>query len=119
MLQSFAIEAVVEIAAEHDPAAIGAAITIELCGSLDHTPPCPLAAHHTRILEAGDRVRLRVLFVTRSDQEAQARARIYEALTRGTVSTVHGDARWRLLTAESSPVLPEESEHAQRLVRSC
>jgi hypothetical protein len=30
-----------------DAAAPGAAITVALCGSWEHPPPCPLAAHHT------------------------------------------------------------------------
>ena len=32
----------------------GGAITVALCGSWDHEPPCPLAPHHTRAHRSGD-----------------------------------------------------------------
>ncbi len=48
----------------------GAAITLSLCGSWDHDPPCPLAPHFTSASRVGDEVHLRTLFsAERSDLE--------------------------------------------------
>ncbi len=44
---AFVHEAILTMGAAGDERAPGAAITIALCGRLDHEPPCPLAPHHT------------------------------------------------------------------------
>lgn len=102
-----------------DDRAPGGAITVALCGTWEHEPPCPLAPHHTRAERAGDEVRLRVLFAAEPDDEARVRAAIGEALAGGTRATPDGGtATWRLVSAEASEVRPEELEHAGRLARS-
>jgi hypothetical protein len=42
MRQTSAHQAVVEMDPQGDERALGGAITVELCGSLDHEPPCAL-----------------------------------------------------------------------------
>src|SRR3954469_11036756 len=101
---------------DHGP---GGAITVALCGSWEHPPPCPLAPHHTAAERSGDEVRLRILFAARPDDEARVRGRIDDALAGGGGDTPDGRvARWRLLRSGSSAVRPEEADHAERLIRS-
>lgn len=116
MLHPYAHEAVVELEEPGDPAALGAAITIDLCGSLDHEPPCPVAPHHTRATVTDDHVRVRVLFVAEPAQEIAVRAIIHGALARGTVHTAHGSADWVLITSGPSTVHTDVRDHARRLL---
>ncbi|NEK56949.1 hypothetical protein GCU56_03565 [Geodermatophilus sabuli] len=102
-----------------DDRAPGGAVTVALCGSWSHEPPCPLAPHHTAADRVDDRVRLRLLFATDPDDEARVRALVEDALARGEGVDPHGAVSWwRLLEAAPSAVRPEEREHAERLVRS-
>jgi hypothetical protein len=74
-----------------DPAAPGGAITVALCGDWEHEPPCPLAPHHTEATrDAGDRVRLRVLFTVEPEREAEVRSLIDSALASGRQSGPDG-----------------------------
>jgi|tagenome__1003787_1003787.scaffolds.fasta_scaffold20931791_4 hypothetical protein len=106
----FAHDAVVAMDPAGDERAPGAAITVALCGSTDHEPPCPLAPHHTHAERDGDDVRLRVLFAAEPDDEPRVRAMIDGALA-------HADA-WELVRSGASPVQPAEADHAERLTRS-
>ncbi|MDX6553953.1 MAG: hypothetical protein QOD86_148 [Miltoncostaeaceae bacterium] len=90
-----------------DDRAPGAAITVELCGRVDHEPPCPLAPHHTAAVREGDAVRLRILFATDPEREPEVRRRIAAAL-----------ARWRLLSDGPDAIRSSEADHAGRLVAS-
>jgi hypothetical protein len=58
----FAHEATLDLAPDGDERAPGGAITVALCGSWSHDPPCPLAPHHTSAERRGGQVALRVLF---------------------------------------------------------
>ena len=114
-----ALDAVVLLAADGDERAPGGAITLALCGSWSHEPPCPLAPHHTAAVRDGDRVRLRVLFAAAPEDEARVRALVEEALARGEGVGPDGvRTSWRMHHASASPVRPEEAAHAERLVRS-
>ena len=102
-----------------DDGAPGAAITVALCGSWSHEPPCPLAPHHTRAHRSGTEVTLRLLFAARPSDEARVRALIDATLDRGWGDGPDGErTAWDLVWAAPSEVLPEEEEHARRLVRS-
>jgi hypothetical protein len=117
--QAFAHDAVVELAGDGDDRAPGGAITVALCGSWSHEPPCPLAPHHTAAERSGREVALRVLFATAPDDEARVRTLIIDALARGEGEDPDGvRTSWRLLRAAPSPVRPEERAHAERLLRS-
>ena len=117
--EAFAHDAVVELAADGDDRAPGGAITVALCGSWSHEPPCPLAPHHTAAERSGREVTLRVLFAAAPDDEARVRTLIDGALTGGEGTDPDGvRTSWHLLRAGPSPVRPEERAHADRLLGS-
>ena len=102
-----------------DDRAPGGAITLALCGSWSHDPPCPLAPHHTRATRSGREVTLRVLFAAVAADEDEVRRRIDEALARGWGDDPDGvRTQWDLVRTGPSPVAAAELEHAERLVRS-
>ncbi|UKA54622.1 hypothetical protein LFT45_01250 [Arthrobacter sp. FW305-BF8] len=102
-----------------DTAALSAAVTLELCGSWDHPPPCPLAPHHTRPEQNGDIVTLRIIFATEPANEALVRSRIDGALRRGSLTGPDGrTSHWALLGGGPGMLDPSETEHARRLTDS-
>ncbi|GHH80207.1 hypothetical protein [Promicromonospora soli] len=119
MRQAFAHEAVVAMEADGDIRALGAAITVALCGHWEHDPPCPLAPHHTAAERFGAKIRLRVLFATDPAAEADVRGRIEGALARTGLNGPDGvTTRWQVHSARPSPVREDEAEHAERLVQA-
>jgi hypothetical protein len=112
----FAHDAVLAMESEQDLRAPGGAITLALCGSWEHPPPCPLAPHHTAAERDADAVRIRVLFAAEPGDEAEVRRRIADALGSGLVVTPRGDtARWQVISEAPGEVRPEESDHGARL----
>lgn len=112
----FAHDAVLAMESEQDLRAPGGAITVALCGSWEHAPPCPLAPHHTTAEREGDVVRLRVLFAAEPGDEPEVRRRIADALAAGQAVLPGGDvARWLVASEGPGEVRPEESEHGQNL----
>lgn len=111
MRRGFAHDAIVTMDATGDLRAPGAAITVALCGHLEHEPPCPLAPHHTAATREGDDVRLRVLFAADPADEDEVRARIAEALASGR-------GRWRVRDSRPSNPRDDEAEHVRRLIAS-
>jgi hypothetical protein len=117
--RAFAHDAVVTLDPDGDDRAPGGAITVALCGSWSHEPPCPLAPHHTGVQRNGQEATLRVLFAAEADDEARVRALVDEALVRGEGEDPDGvRTSWRLISAGPSPVREEERDHAERLLRS-
>lgn len=115
----FAHDAVLAMESDQDRRAPGGAITLALCGSWEHEPPCPLAPHHTSAERDGDVVRLRVLFAAEGGDEAEVRRRIAEALAAGEAATPDGDVvRWRLTAEAPGEVRPDERDHAHRLANT-
>ncbi|WP_189327871.1 hypothetical protein [Streptomyces flaveus] len=118
MRQAFAHEAVVVMEADGDVRALGAAVTVALCGQWEHEPPCPLAPHHTAAERSGAEIRLRVLFAADPATEADVRSRIEGALARAGLNGPDGvTTRWQFDRARPSPVREDEAEHAERLVQ--
>lgn len=116
--RAFAHDAVIGPDGVGDLRGPGGAVTLELCGSWDHEPPCPVAAHHTDAEAVGDEVRLRILFACDSTAEAAVRTRIDAALARGTVTGPDGvTTSWRLLRSGPGAVREDERAHADRLLR--
>lgn len=112
----FAHDAVLAMEASQDLRAPGGAITLALCGSWQHAPPCPLAPHHTSAERDGDVVRLRVLFASEPGDEPEVRRRIADVLAGGQVVTPDGDrTRWSVTSEASGEVRPEERDHGRRL----
>jgi len=107
--------------ADGDLRALGAAVTLELCGSWDHPPPCPLAPHHARPDRDGDgnTVALRIIFATEPANEALVRSRIDSALRQQTLTGPDGrTSHWKFLGAGPGELDPAEAEHARRLTGS-
>ena len=104
-----------------DLAAPGAAITLELCGSWDHVPPCPLAPHHTSPERNGDVdvVELRVVFAAEAAQEGEVRRRIVKALAPGSLTGPDGvTTEWSLLGSTAAALSGAELELAKRIAAS-
>ena len=118
MREAFAHQAVLLMDAGSDERAPGAAITLAVCGDLEHQPPCPLAPHHTASRRVGGEVHLRTLFVVEPSRESEVRDLIDDALSAGRVETEHGSGLWQLRSSGASPVRADEADHARRLMAS-
>jgi hypothetical protein len=115
--QAFAHDALLVLDADADERAIGGAVTVALCGELDHEPPCPVAPHHTTLTGRGARRRVRVLFAT--EDEAVVRRTIDAALGCGQFRGPDGAThRWVLRSSSPGSVADTERAHAARLVES-
>ncbi len=101
--QPWVHEAVVEIAADTDPRALGGAVTTALCGHWEHDGPCRWP--HNNDLEGRT---FRTLFVCEPADEPEVRARIRAALLEG--------AGWRVLSDRARPVTDAEWPLARNLM---
>jgi hypothetical protein len=113
--QAFAHDAVLELTDHADERAPGGAVTVALCGALDHEPPCPVAPHHISFTGRGMRRRVRVLFAT--EDEPVVRRTIDAAL--GCEEFVGPDgvvSRWVLHSSSPGTVSDAERGHAARLI---
>lgn len=117
MRQAFAHTAELSMPAGDDQAAVGAAITVALCGHWEHEPPCPLAPHHSHADRDGETVRVRTLFAAEPGQEGEVRRLIEQALRGGELSRPDGaTARWELRRSQAAEVSSDELAHAERLI---
>ncbi|ELT43925.1 hypothetical protein [Arthrobacter nitrophenolicus] len=116
MQGKFVHVAALRLGSDADPAAPGAAITEALCGSWQHPPPCPLAAHHTATELVAGTLRLRTIFAADAAQEDEVRRRIGAALGRGSMAGPDGkSSRWTLLEAAPGELTAAEREHVERI----
>jgi hypothetical protein len=98
------VEADLRLASGCDPNAVGAAVTVELCGDWRHSGPCRWP--HNNEIDGG---RFRTLYVA-SDAEADRVAARIEAALRGSGS-------WEVLAVRRREVADDERELAARLAR--
>jgi hypothetical protein len=117
MREAFAHDAVIVLEDGGDERAPGGAITVALCGSWSHEPPCPLAPHHTRVHRTDGELAVRLLFAADPADEARVRALVEDVLARGWGDTPDGRTSWDLLVSGPSPVSDDEQAHARRLLR--
>jgi hypothetical protein len=118
MREAYAHNAVVTMVADGDARAPGGAITVALCGRIDHDPPCPVAPHHTAAERDGDAVRLRILFAAEPSRAAEVRSGIESALCAGTFDGPDGETTtWQLRESAPGTISPAERDHAERLTR--
>jgi hypothetical protein len=118
MREAYAHDAVLTMSPDADIRAPGGAITVALCGRIDHDPPCPVAPHHTAAERDGDVVRLRILFATEPARAAEVRSGIEDALRAGAFDGPDGGTTtWQLWESAPATISPAELDHAERLTR--
>jgi hypothetical protein len=102
-------EAVLELEANADAAAPGAAVTVEICGHWRHDGTCRWP-HRTSVTSRVGRVlSVRVLFAASPSESNEVRSRISAGLNRGDLAGPDGHVhRWRV-RREGAP-LPLERE---------
>jgi hypothetical protein len=99
--RALVIEAELELDVGLDPAAVGAAVTVELCGHWEHDGPCRWP-HNSAIDAGGHPVGFRTLIVA-DDAEAEAVLLRVEAVLRGANA-------WRVVALRLREI--NESERA-------
>jgi hypothetical protein len=105
MTQAYVHEATVIVSEGTNPAAVGAAVTVALCGHWEHDGPCRWP-HNNQIQDA----RFRTIFVAAADDEPEVRRRIRAAL--------HSDPGWRVCSDYARDVAQDEEELASQLARA-
>jgi hypothetical protein len=96
-------DATVYLAEGADPRAVGGAITVALCGTWDHEPPCRWP-HHTDIAAAGDGHVVRTSFMAEPRDEPVVREKIAAALESGEQAGPDGQvSRWTLKSGADVP----------------
>jgi hypothetical protein len=95
------------LAAAVDPAAVGAAVTVELCGHWQHEGACRWP--HNNEVGGEEPILLRVLFLADEAEELEVRHRIEKAL--------RSAPGWSVLSSGPRPVGPSERSLAARLSR--
>ena len=107
MHAAFVVEAELALDEGFDPAAVGAAVTTDLCGHWEHDGPCRWP-HNSAIEADRDPATFRTLFVA---DEAEAQ------LVRQRVEAVLGDGSgWRLVSLRERAVADAERPLAERLL---
>ncbi len=117
-LRGFVHQAVLTLPADADDRAPGGAITLALCGSWEHPPPCPLAPHHTAVERSSDGAGLvvRTVFACPPADEVPVRKRIEDALTgRARVEPDAPARTWSVSAVGPSTLRPDELDLAARL----
>jgi hypothetical protein len=103
--QVFVHEAVVVVNEGTDPAAVGAAVTVALCGHWEHEGPCRWP-HNNAIQDT----LFRTLFVAAADDETEVRDRIRAAL--------YGRSGWRVDSDRAREISSDEQDLAAQLTRA-
>jgi len=103
---AFVHEAELRLDAGSDPDAVGAAVTVALCGHWEHEGPCRWP-HNNAIEPLGSGAIFRTIFVAAASDEVQVRERIERALREGT--------GWVVQRTQPRRVSPDEVPLAQRL----
>jgi hypothetical protein len=80
-----------------DPAAVGGAVTVALCGHWEHEPPCRWP-HHTEAFPDGHALKVVVSFDAPAGEVAEVQRRIEVALLAGRQAGPDGSVTtWRTL----------------------
>ena len=95
--------------------AIGAAVTVELCGHWDHEPPCRWPHNNEAFAREDGRIGFRTVFVAEPGQVREVRSRIDRGLRRGKLASAHGNAIWRTVATGSREPNDEERSLGARL----
>jgi hypothetical protein len=110
------MEAHLELPQGGDPAAIGAAITVALCGHWEHGGPCRWP-NHTAVEETGaGRATIRTVATAQPVDQAAVEAAIRRALAGGSLPDRAG-ATWVLIDARRVPLRGDEVDLVARIAR--
>ncbi len=108
-----------EVALDGDERAVGAAVTVELCGHWEHAPPCRVP-HRTDVSPGPDAVAVRVLFACDPAQEGTVRSGVERALQAGALPVPPPEdtvaTRWRVLRSGPGELADDDSAVAARFV---
>jgi len=105
-MNAFVVEADLVLSDGLDPAAVGAAVTVELCGHWEHDGPCRWP-HNSATDAARAPARLRTVFAADDDEAPEVRRRIEHAL--------RGASAWHVVALGGRPVAEHERALAERL----
>ena len=111
----FAHEATLTVAPDFDDRGPGGAVTMALCGALEHDPPCPLAPHQTCTSVSGTTAAVRVVFACLPADERRVRERIEAAMAIGEFRHEGAATRWSLVSTNPAPLDAEEQALGARL----
>lgn len=100
--------AVLELPSGTDERAVGGAVTVALCGSWEHDPPCRWPNNNAGTLDARE-FRFRTVFAASPAEEALVRERIEAGLC---------DGNWRVLSSGVGALSDEERVLGERIARS-
>ena len=100
------LEAQLDLSDGVDPAAVGAAVTVQLCGHWEHEGPCRWP-HNSEIDATREPALFRTLFVCVDADAMEVGERIEHAL--------RGVAEWRVLALGRRPAASSERALAERL----
>src|SRR5262245_49516577 len=103
--QAYVHQAEVLLAEGTDAAAVGATVTVALCGHWDHDGPCRWP-HHNQV----DGALFRTVFIATPEDEPEVRRRIRTAL--------HSQPGWRVLSDDARALAADEQELAARLAQA-
>ena len=103
--QAYVHQAELMLAEGTDPAAVGAMVTVALCGHWEHDGPCRWP-HHNQI----DGAQFRTVFIATPEDEPEVRRRIRTAL--------HGQPSWLVLSDDARTLATDEQEVAARLAQA-
>lgn len=104
---AFVVEAEIELNDGLDPAAVGAAVTVELCGHWEHHGPCRWP-HNSTIDTGRTPARFRTVFVADPPEANGIRQRIETSLC-------HAEG-WRVVSVKGRPVAASERALAASLL---
>lgn len=106
-MMAAALEAELDLADGTDAAAVGAAVSDELCGRWDHEGPCRWP-HRNVIDVTDDAARFRTVVVADENEMAEILGRIEAALSE--------DLRWRVISIEKRTVQDDERDITDHLM---
>ena len=107
-LRPYVHEAAILLEEGTDPAAVGAAVTTELCGAAAHDGPCRWP-HNNAIDPGEDIAAFLTVFVAPESEEREVRTRIQLAL--------RSSDQWVVKSDRTRPPSPDERALARLLVR--
>jgi hypothetical protein len=106
---AYVLEAEIELEEGTDPRAVGAAVTVELCGHWEHEGPCAWP-HNSAIDAARAPALFRTIYVADEDEEPEIRERIVRSLNQAD--------NWSVEGIRARPPAEDERDLANRLANA-